>query len=247
MMKRALIILAALLVTAGQVQAAGDAELMESSGVNVFDAAARQSGAKWFINYCLSCHSANYMRYNRLAEDFGLSSDQVRENFIFDNRRMGSAMTIAMDKEDAGVWFGQEPPDLSLIGRSRGADWIYAYLRTFYVDDSGNWNNLMLPNLSMPHVLWELQGIQKAVFHTVTDENGNETPQFDHFEVVQAGSMSAEEYDTVARELATFFEYLGDPAKLKRKTIGWKVIIFLVLLTYLAYLLKVEYWRDVEK
>ncbi len=245
MMKQLLIFLVLMLAT-GPALASGDAELIEDSAVDVFDAAARQSGAKWFINYCLSCHSANYMRYNRLAEDFGLSSGQVRENFIFDKRRMGSAMTIAMDKEDASLWFGKEPPDLSLIGRSRGSDWIYAYLRSFYVDESGNWNNLLLPNLSMPHVLWELQGIQKGVFHTVTDENGNETKEFDHFEMIQPGSMTKEEYDLVARDLATFFEYLGDPARLKRKAIGWKVIAFLVLLTFLAALLKSEYWRDIK-
>lgn len=235
-----------LMLGAGQAIASGEGELIENSGVDVFDAAARQSGAKWFINYCLSCHSANYMRYNRLAEDFGLSEEQVSENFIFDKRRMGSAMTIAMDKEDASLWFGKAPPDLSLIGRSRGADWIYTYLRSFYVDDSGSWNNLLFPNVSMPHVLWELQGINKAVFHVETDENGNETREFDHFEMIQPGSMTEEEYEHVARDLATFFEYLGDPARLKRKAIGWKVIAFLVLLTFFAYLLKVEYWRDVK-
>lgn len=241
-----LLILIILVFGIGQVQASGEAGSIDSSGVNVFDAAARQSGAKWFVNYCLSCHSANYMRYNRLAEDFGLSEAQVSENFIFDNRRIGSPMTIAMDKEDAALWFGKAPPDLSLIGRSRGADWIYTYLRSFYVDDSGSWNNLLLPNLSMPHVLWELQGVRKAVYHTVTDEYGNEKQEIDHFITVQTGSMSEEEYDHVARDLATFFEYLGDPARLKRKAIGWKVIVFLVVLTFLAYLLKSEYWRDIK-
>ncbi len=241
-----LLLLLIFILGAGPVMASGEGEIIKPSGVDVFDAAARQSGAKWFINYCLSCHSANYMRYNRLAEDFGLSADQVRENFIFDNRRMGSPMTIAMDKEDAELWFGKKPPDLSLIGRSRGADWIYAYLRAFYVDETGSWNNQLLPNLSMPHVLWELQGIRKAVYHVGTDDNGNETREIDHFEMIQPGSMTEEEYDQVARDLATFFEYLGDPAKLKRKAIGWKVMAFLVLLTFFAYLLKAEYWRDIK-
>ena len=246
MMKKLLILLMLFWLGAGQAIASGEGELVAGSGVDVFDEAARQSGAKWFVNYCLSCHSANYMRYNRLAEDLGLSTDQVHENFIFDNRRMGSAMTIAMDKEDAELWFGAEPPDLSLIGRSRGADWIYAYLRSFYVDDTGGWNNLLLPNVSMPHVLWEMQGIQRAVFHTETDANGNDTAVFDHFEMIRAGSMTEEEYDLVARDLATFFEYLGDPARLKRKAIGWKVVAFLVFLTFVSYLLKVEYWRDIK-
>ncbi|MDX1460353.1 MAG: cytochrome c1 [Xanthomonadales bacterium] len=234
-------VLSALLVTAPAWSAGGAGEL-EPSGINVSDMAALQRGAKLFVNYCLSCHSADYMRYNRLAEDLQLPEDVVMDNLVFADAKIGETMSIAMDPVQAEAWFGKTPPDLSLIGRSRGADWIYAYMRSFYRDESGAWNNTILPNAAMPHVWWRYQGIQEAVFKE--DEHGN--PVFDHFELSTPGLLSPEEYDGMVRDLATYLDYQSEPAKLKRKNVGIWVILFLAVFAFLAYLLKAEYWRDVH-
>ncbi len=155
---------------------------LEHANVNIRDTAATQRGAKLFVNYCLSCHSASYMRYNRLAEDLGLDEELVMDNLVFSDVKIGETMDIAMRPEDAEAWFGKVPPDLSVISRSRGADWLYTYLLTFYQDETGGWNNLVLPNASMPHVLWQLQGIQKPVYAT---HDGHEV--IDHLALVEAG------------------------------------------------------------
>mgnify|MGYP001827095033 CR=1 FL=1 len=225
---------------------AASAEGMEPSGVNINDVASLQRGAKLFVNYCLGCHSVAYMRYNRLAEDLDLSEEQVMQNLVTTESKFGETMSISMDPEHAKAWFGKTPPDLSLTGRSRGADWIYAYLLGFYQDESGGWNNTMLPNASMPHVLWQLQGIQTPIYRQDTDENGMVHEVIDHFEVTTAGSQSAKQYKKTARDIAAFLDYAGEPAKLKRKGIGVWVILFLVMFTLVAYLLKAEYWRDVH-
>ncbi len=211
---------------------------LEPSGVNIKDMAALQRGAGVFINYCLSCHSADYMRYKRLSEDLGLSEEVVMENMVFSAAKIGDTMTISMSHEDSELWFGNTPPDLSLIGRARGADWLYAYMRSFYQDDSGRWNNSILPDAVMPHVLWKLQGIQIPVY----GDHG----EIEHFELATPGSLSPEEYDNTVRDLVAFLDYMGEPAKLKRKNIGVWVILFLAVFAFLAYLLKVEYWRDVH-
>ena len=236
----ALFSLTALLALSAPVFAAGGGAL-EHANVNVRDTAASQRGAKLFVNYCLSCHSASYMRYSRLAEDLNLSEELVMENLVFADVKIGETMDIAMPQESAEAWFGKAPPDLSLVARSRGADWLYTYLLTFYQDESGGWNNLALPNASMPHVLWQLQGIQKPVYAT---HDGHEA--IDHLTVAKRGLQSPEEYEDTARDLVTFLEYLGEPAKVKRKNIGVWVLLFLTLFALVAYALKVEYWRDVH-
>jgi ubiquinol-cytochrome c reductase cytochrome c1 subunit len=170
----------------------------------------------------------------------------VMQNLVYSNAKFGETMDIAMDADQAESWFGKTPPDLSLIGRSRGADWLYSYLRGFYQDESGAWNNTLLPNSAMPHVLWRLQGIQTPVYRTETSESGFTLEVIDHFELTTPGIQSAEEFEETARDLAAFLEYVGEPAKLKRKGIGVWVILFLVFFTFIAYLLKVEYWRDVH-
>lgn len=235
-------LLAIALLSSPMVQAAGDAAHLEPAGINITDLAALQRGAKLFVNYCLGCHSANYMRYNRLSEDLGLTEEMVMDNLVFSDAKIGETMSIAMDPDRAEAWFGKAPPDLSLAGRSRGADWLYAYMRSFYQDDSGAWNNTVLPNAAMPHVWWQLQGIQKAVYKN--DGHGNQV--FDHFELASPGRLTPEEYDNTVRDLVTFLDYLGEPAKLKRKNIGIWVILFLAVFAFLAYLLKAEYWRDVH-
>ncbi len=221
-------------------------ETTEPSGVDVNDIASLQRGAKWYVNYCLSCHSASYMRYNRLAEDLGLGEEMVMQNLVFADAKIGDTMDIAMDPGQAKAWFGTTPPDLSLVGRSRGSDWLYAYLRGFYMDENGAWNNTKIPDLSMPHVLWQLQGIQTPVYRQETSASGFTREVIDHLELQTPGLQSPEEYAGTARDIAAFLEYLGEPAILKRKNIGEWVIAFLVLFTFLAYLLKAEYWRDVH-
>lgn len=227
------------------LMAAGGEQEMESAGVNISDIAALQRGARVFVNYCLSCHSANYMRYNRLAEDLDLPEELVMQNLVFADAKIGETMRIAMDSEDAKEWFGKAPPDLSLIGRSRGADWLYAYLRSFYRDESGAWNNTVMPNASMPHVLWQLQGVQEPVY-TTHIEGGVELRVIEYLELASPGILSSEEYTETVRDLVTFLDYLGEPAKMKRKNIGVWVLLFLAVFAFLAYLLKVEYWRDVH-
>lgn len=227
------------------VSASGGAGV-EHSGANIEDTASLQRGAKWYVNYCMGCHSLSYMRYNRMAEDLDLSEDMVMMNLVFSNAKFADTMDIAMDPEQAKAWFGKTPPDLSLIGRSRGADWLYSYLLGFYQDEYGEWNNTLLPNLSMPHVLWSLQGIQTPVYRQETSAEGFTHEVIDYFELTTPGTQSPQEFEETARDIAAFLEYAGEPAKLKRKGIGVWVILFLVLFTLIAYLLKAEYWRDVH-
>lgn len=224
--------------------AAGDVEL-DTAGINISDIGSLQRGAKMFVNYCMSCHSADYMRYNRLSEDLGLSEEMVMENLVFADAKIGNTMSIAMRPEDGEAWFGKAPPDLSLVGRSRSADWLYTFLRTFYQDESGGWNNIALPNAAMPHVLWELQGIQRPVYSTHT-EGGVELRVIERLELAEPGQLSPEEYDDAIRDLVGFLDYLGEPAKLQRKNIGIWVMLYLAVFAFLAWLLKAEYWRDVH-
>ena len=219
---------------------------VDHSGANINDTASLQRGAKWYVNYCMGCHSLNYMRYNRMAEDLELTEDMVMMNLVFSNAKFAETMGIAMQPEQAKSWFGKAPPDLSLIGRSRGADWLYSYLLGFYKDEIGQWNNTLLPNASMPHVLWSLQGIQTPIYRQETSADGFTHEVIDHFELTTPGSQSPQEYEETARDIVAFLDYAGEPAKLKRKGIGVWVILFLVLFTLVAYLLKAEYWRDVH-
>jgi ubiquinol-cytochrome c reductase cytochrome c1 subunit len=221
--------------------AAGGGAHIEHAGVNTRDIASLQRGAKSFVNYCLSCHSASYMRYNRLAEDLNLSEEHVMQNLVFSDAKIGETMEIAMLPEQAEQWLGKTPPDLSLIARSRGPDWLFSYMKTFYQDESGGWNNLVLPNASMPHVMWQLQGIQKPVF----SEHGD-AHEIDHLVVDVAGLQSPEEYEETVRDLVNFLDYLSEPAKLKRKNIGIWVMLFLTAFAALTYALKAEFWRDIH-
>jgi ubiquinol-cytochrome c reductase cytochrome c1 subunit len=214
---------------------------LENSGVNFRDKAAIQRGAKWFVNYCFSCHSASYMRYNRLAEDLGIDEDIVLRDLAFADVNIGDTMDIAMRPGDAEAWLGKIPPDLSVISRSRGNDWLFTYMKSFYQDESGEWNNLVLPNASMPHVLWQLQGIQEPVWSSHGDVR-----VIEHLELTSPGLQTPQEYEQTVRDLVTFLDYLGEPSKLKRKNVGIWVLLFLVLFTLVAYALKVEYWRDVH-
>ena len=233
---------------AATANASGGAGL-QHSGANLNDQKSLQDGAALFVNYCMSCHSLKYMRYSRMAADLGLTEDQVMGSLNFTGAKFGEVMTVAMTAADAEKWLGKAPPDLSLVARVRGGpDWIYTYLKSFYRDPARplGWNNVLFPGASMPHVLWEQQGVQSAVFDAPHGGAAGAAPVFAHFEQVQPGSISAEEYDRLARDIANFLQYAAEPAALKRQQLGVWVLLFLVVLTAMTWLLKRDYWRDVH-
>jgi ubiquinol-cytochrome c reductase cytochrome c1 subunit len=221
---------------------------LEKAPTDITDKAALQEGAKLYVNYCMGCHSLNYSRFERVGKDLGMTEEEVKQNLMFTADKIGETMTIAMTKADGVNWFGVAPPDLSVTARSRGVDWIYNYLLTFYVDPARPFgvNNLIFKDVAMPHVLWERQGLQKPVYETVT-EGGQSHQVIKSLEPVnQADAAKAENYRKDVLNLVTFLEYVGEPAKLERQRLGLWVLIYLVILTIVAYLLKKEYWRDVH-
>ena len=221
---------------------------MEHFEASLKNKSSLQHGAKLFVNYCLSCHSARFMRYNRMAEDLEIPPELVQENMMFAAEKIGDPMETTMPEDDAEQWFGVAPPDLSLIGRLRGPEWLYNYMRTFYLDEStpSGWNNVVFENVAMPHALYELQGSQRAIFKTETDKHGIEHKVLDRFESATPGEMTAEEYDHAVRDLTNFLVYMGEPAKLVRVKYGIWVMLFLAIFAVFAYMLKKEYWRDVH-
>lgn len=224
---------------------------LDSVNVDLGDKESLQRGAHIFINYCLSCHSARYMRYNRMGKDLGLSDDLVRQHMMFTGDNVGDMMKAVMPKSDAIDWFGAAPPDLTLVARARGADWIYTYLRSFYRDNKSpsGWNNIVFENVNMPHVLYEWQGHQRAVYRTekkTVDGKEIDIKVFDHFEIAKPGTMDKKQFDEAMRDLINFLVYLGDPAKLSRYTIGIAVMVFLFVFLFVAYLLKRNFWQDID-
>jgi len=220
---------------------------LEPANTDVSDTASLQRGAKYFVNYCLGCHSAEYVRYNRLGADLDLSEDEIIENIMFTGERPFDTMINAITADDAARWFGVTPPDLSLIARSRGTDYLYNFLRGFYQDESAltGANNVWLENTAMPHVLWELQGVRRAVF--VDGEiNGVAIQVFEHFETETPGTLSESAYDEVVRDIVTFLDYISEPMQLERRALGVRVIGFLLIFLLIAYMLKREIWKDVH-
>lgn len=196
----------------------------------------------------MGCHSLEHQRYNRMARDIGLTDEQVKSNLIFTGAKVGELMKNAMPKSDAKQWFGVAPPDLTLMARSRGVDYLYTYLQTFYLDPTRPFgvNNVVFPNAGMPHVLWELQGLQKPVYEVHKDKAGNETKTLKGFELVQPGSMSPPEFKEAMVDLVNFLAYVGEPIQLQRQSLGIWVVLFLFLASVVFYLLKKEYWKDVH-
>ena len=235
-------------MVAAPLWAAGNGQGLMHAKVDLSDRASLQRGARIFVNYCLSCHAAAYMRYNRLGKDLGISDDVLKENLMFGTDKTGSTMTIAMSKSDAEQYFGVAPPDLSVIARARGADWLYTYFMTFYRDPSRplGVNNLVFKDTGMPHVLWELQGWQRPVYKQKTNAKGNTVNKFDHLEYETIGILSDNEYKKTVQDLVNFMVYLGEPIKLKRYMIGTWVMVYLLILLVIVYLLKKEYWRDIH-
>jgi ubiquinol-cytochrome c reductase cytochrome c1 subunit len=233
--------------------ASGGGVHLESAPIDISDMESVKRGAKHFIDYCFSCHEASYMRYNRIARDTGMTDAELRENLIFTTNekgeptKVGSLMKVAMTDDYARTAFGTPAPDLTLTARSRGADWVYTYLHSFYIDPyrPTGMNNLVFPDVGMPNVLSSLQGMQKAVYKTETRQ-GVEVESVDHLELAQAGSMTEEEYDAFVTDLVNFMVYLAEPVQNERRSLGIKVLIFLVVFFVLAYMLKKEYWKDVH-
>ena len=238
-------LLFALLFAPLAVFASGDELQLDSASIDPHDAISIQRGARTFVNYCLNCHSANFMRYNRLTE-LGLTEQQIKEYLLFTAEKVGDQMTISASRKDLRQWFGVEPPDLSVIARSRGTDWLYTYLRTFYRDEKSptGWNNLAFLNVGMPHVLWQLQGTQ--AMKTETEEREGHKVEHKKLVMEKPGSQSALEYDKLTRDLVNFLSYMGEPEKTRRSQIGIVVLFFLLLLLLPAWLLKREYWKDVH-
>jgi ubiquinol-cytochrome c reductase cytochrome c1 subunit len=222
----------------------------------ITDLAALQNGAKLFVNYCLNCHGATYMRYNRLR-DIGLTEDQIKANLIFTGAKVGDTMKVALDARDAKDWFGGTPPDLTLIARSRavpgkgsGADYLYTYLRSYYRDDTKTtgWDNLAFPSVGMPHVMWELQGQQRAVFADKKDPHdpSKTVHVFERLEPLTAGSLTAAEYNAAVADLVAFLQWMGEPAQNERIRVGVWVLVFLAVFTVIAWRLNAAYWKDVK-
>ena len=209
--------------------------------------AALQRGAQLFTNYCLNCHSAHSVRYNRLR-DIGLTDEQIKENLLFSGEKVGDLMKVNMSPTESKAWFGKAPPDLSVEVRSRGADWIYTYLRTFYRDDSRptGWNNLVYKNVGMPHVLWELQGDRAAKFEDVAGHGGASEHKFVGFEQLTPGTLKSNEYDDQIADLVAYMSWMSEPAQLERKRIGVIVLIFLAIFTIIAWRLNKSYWKSIH-
>ncbi len=220
------------------------------------DLAALQNGAKLFVNYCLNCHAAAFMRYNRM-KDLGLTDDQIKDNLMFATDKVGETMKVSLDPKQAKDWFGGNPPDLTLIARSRsaagmgtGADYLYTYLRTYYRDPAKatGWNNLAFPSVGMPHVLWELQGMRRAVYEEQVDAHdpSKKTHVFKSFEQVTPGKLDALAYDSAVGDLVAYLQWMGEPAQATRVKLGVWVLLFLTIFTTIAWRLNAAFWKDVK-
>jgi len=227
---------------------------LDSAPIMQTDVISLQSGARTFANYCLNCHSASLMRWNRLME-LGLTESQIKDNLMFSGDKVGELMHVAMIRKDGQQWFGAAPPDLSVVARARGADWLYSYLRGFYRDTArpSGWNNSVYENVGMPNPMWQLQGERMRVEHAAQGEKakGGEgghggAAKAVSYEMVKPGSLTPVQYDETVRDLVNFLVYMGEPAATSRKQIGILVLLFLLALWPLVYLLKREFWKDVH-
>jgi ubiquinol-cytochrome c reductase cytochrome c1 subunit len=244
----AVLLVAVLSLTLRAAGAAQAPALADHAHVDVSNVASLQRGARNFVNYCMGCHSAQYVRYNRLGEDLQITDKQLIENLMFAAEKPQETMTIAMRPADATRWFGTAAPDLSLIARNRGADYLYNFLRGFYLDPSRptGVNNVVLPNAAMPHVLWQLQGTREAVFADEATADGATQLVLKELRQASPGKLSSEEYDQFVRDTVAFLVYIGEPMRLQRQSLGMWVLAFLMVFGILAYLLKQEIWKDVR-
>ncbi len=236
MKKIMLMVLLSMMTLSGAVWASSEGVHLDDFEPDLYNKASLQRGAKVFVNYCLSCHQAAYMRYNRMGKDLGLTDEQVKKNLMFASEKVGETMTVAMRPEDAKKWFGTTPPDLSVIARSRGTDWLYTYLRTFYLDAHRpvGTNNEVFKDVGMPHVLWQKQG-----YLTKNEKTG---------ELVQAvkGEASPAEYNQMVADLVNFLAYISEPSKIQRLALGKWVLLYLVIFFLVAYPMKKAFWKDIH-
>ena len=252
MKKLILTIVAALGMVAGSAMAAGGGHPLDKAPVKTNDLASLQNGAKLFVNYCLNCHSAAFMRFNRL-KDIGLSEQQIKDNMLFTTEKVGETMKAAIDPRQAKEWFGANPPDLTVIARSRagaggtGADYLYTYLRTFYRDETKltGWNNMAFPNIAMPHVMWELQGDRKPVFEE-KESHGHAVKVLKGWEQVSPGTMSPIQFDQSMGDLVNYLQWMGEPAQNTRVRVGVWVLLFLGMFTVIAWRLNAAFWKDIK-
>lgn len=221
---------------------AGATVHLDKAPINLSDQDSLQRGARMFVNYCLNCHSASMMRYSRL-QDLGLTEDQIKDNLLFASEKPGDPMHVAMRHSDGKAWFGATPPDLSVIARSRGADWLYTYLRSFYRDDTRatGWNNTVFDKVGMPHVMWNLQGEMVPVY-----KKDGEHEVIDRLVLAKPGSVSLAEYDAMVGDLVNYLQWMGEPAQNQRKQLGVIVLLFLGVFFVVAYYLKKEFWKDIH-
>ena len=232
-----------LLAAAPVVAFASEAGIhLDKAPINLADQESLQRGARTFVNHCLNCHSAASMRYSRL-QDIGLTEEQIKDNLLFAADKPGETMRVGMTKTDGKTWFGATPPDLSVIARSRGADWLYTYLRSFYRDDSRatGWNNTVFDKVGMPHVLWNLQGEMVPVM-----KKEGEHEVVERLELAKPGSVTLAEYDAMVGDLVNYLVWMGEPAQLQRKQLGLIVLAFLAVFFVVAYYLKKEFWKDIH-
>ncbi|MES3002650.1 MAG: cytochrome c1 [Pseudomonadota bacterium] len=251
-MKKLILILIAAMGIATAAQASEGGIAWDKAPNNINDLPALQNGAKLFVNYCLSCHSAAYMRYNRLR-DIGLTDQQIKDNLLFATDKVGETMKASIDPKQAKEWFGANPPDLTLVARSRsghggtGADYLYTYMRTFYPDPTRptGWNNLVFPNVGMPHVLWQMQGEREPVYETRA-EHGHEVKSFTGWKQVKPGTMTSVQYDEAVGDLVGYLQWMAEPAQNTRVRVGVWVLIFLGIFTAFAWRLNAAFWRNVR-
>ena len=246
-MKKQLLVLLMLLVPTLALASEENLDL-DKANIDPGNMESLQRGARTFVNYCMGCHSAKFERYNRLARDLHISEKDVMQNLMFTGTKIGDHMDIAMPHGEAKKWFGTAPPDLTLVARVRGVDWLYTYLHSFYRDDSRPFgvNNKVFHNVGMPNILWQLQGEQEPVYKTIKDEDGNPHKVLESIELKRAGEQTPAEFDRTVRDLVNFLAYMGEPIKQQRMAIGVKVLLFLLVFFVFAYLLKKEYWKDVH-
>ena len=239
-------ILALLLLFVPALASAASGGALQSSGTDLGDKASLQRGAGLYMNYCAGCHSLAMHRYSRIAEDLDLRPELVEEHLMVGDAKIGENIVTGIDPLQGQAWFGKAPPDLSLAARARasGPDWVYTYLESFYVDETRpiGWNNTLFPGVSMPNPLWELQGIQRPVY----GEGEGAEAHVEKLELATPGRMAPREFDQAARDIAAFLQYVAEPAAMKREAVGVWVVLFLAFFTFIAYLLKLEYWRDVH-
>jgi ubiquinol-cytochrome c reductase cytochrome c1 subunit len=256
MKKLLLILLASFGFSAGALAAEGGIAWDRFPVAKTTDVASLQNGAKLFVNYCLNCHSASFMRYNRLR-DIGLTEDQIKKNLMFATDKVGDTMKTSLDPKQAKEWFGGLPPDLTVIARSRadigkgsGADYLYTYLRSYYRDDTKatGWNNLAFPSVGMPHVMWELQGQRAPKYVDEKDPHheGKTVHRFVGYTQLTPGTLSQNDYDDAVGDLVAFLQWMGEPAQHDRVRLGVFVLLFLALFTFIAWRLNAAFWKDVK-